>query len=52
MTGTKDRRSRITPEQAKLAEAVKADMPHEPCFRCGARGWCGHNGRVAGSMDE
>lgn len=25
---------------------IKASLPSAPCPHCGARGWCGHNGRV------
>lgn len=32
---------------AALDAAPRARLPDSPCFRCGARGWCGHNGRVA-----
>lgn len=28
-----------------LGEQTK--LPHAPCPRCGARGWCGHAGRLA-----
>jgi len=26
---------------------IRSTLPYAPCGRCGARGWCGHNGRVS-----
>jgi hypothetical protein len=28
-------------------EAVRSPMPDTSCPSCGARGWCGHGGRIA-----
>lgn len=39
------RRSEAEVEAA--AKAGLATRPTSPCFRCGAAGFCGHDGRVA-----
>lgn len=35
-----------TPKDAMKAAAPRSNLPDAPCFRCGARGWCGHDGRI------
>lgn len=43
-------RKRAAREAAEAEDALKGGptgLPSSPCFRCGARGWCGHPGRVA-----
>ena len=37
-----------TPKDAIKDAAPRSSLPAEPCFRCGARGWCGHGWRVEG----
>ena len=39
-------RASVRKDTAKLT-APRTALPSEPCFRCGARGWCGHDHRVA-----
>lgn len=47
--GGVSRTYRKSASAAALDEAMhrRTDMPTSPCGRCGARGFCGHDGRVA-----
>lgn len=36
-----------TPKVAEKMAPPRSTLPDEPCFRCGARGWCGHDFRIA-----
>jgi len=29
-----------------MSNVERTTLPSEPCRRCAARGWCGHDGRV------
>lgn len=37
----------VEPVLAIVVRGQRSNLPPDPCFRCGGRGWCGHNGRVA-----
>jgi hypothetical protein len=45
--GMADNRSYNSSRQTEImAAAERSKLPDAPCHRCGARGFCGHNGRV------
>lgn len=36
----------VKPPVEKM-EGLRSTLPTEPCFRCGARGWCAHRSEAA-----